>query len=842
MSMFKDTSGEMINLFRSEEMEYMQFVLPRDSAYHSTHELGTLGMVHFIDLNPHIHPSRREFYPEIRRCDELQRILRFFRVQLVWNDITPLEHTEHSRYNLSDLETKFTDAEVSLQQLQSNNSQLLQNKNELIEMRNVLELAAPYFSGSKVSELRQAYSEQAQLRDTDVRLGFVSGVIQLSKYEQFSRMIYVATRGNVFLDTIPIAEPVYDPTLGKSVEKTVFVAFFSGERALTKITRISESYNAAIYPFSENEEERAEVLNQIRERLVVLQEVEDKATSQKLMILKDIAENLESWTDFICRERALFHTLNMFSSDTTSKCLVGEGWVPTRSVNAVNDCLQRASISSSSSVPSIAQSLNWEGKKRRGDKLVPPTYIRRNKFTSAVQSLVNSYGIASYGEVNPGLLSLVTFPFLFAVMYGDIGHGMILLLTGLFFIMIEKKVGKGMNDLISYLYVGRYLLLVMGAMAIYTGLLYNETFSFSLNFFGSGYKCVVDEITGESTCVHKHTYIIGMDPIWRSCFNNLIMTNSLKMKMSIIIGVLHMLIGIAFSCVNHIHFKHWIDVWCEFIPQMLLMLSLFGYMCFLIIYKWMSPQEVKPMIIRTMINMFLSFSSPIPPDEQLIPHQAGIQRFLLLVIVITIPWMLIPKPCIEIYQHRKEMKKIQAKQEQYKALQDGEEGYQGTSMMVEEEDAQGMAEWTVADEEFNLGEVLINTLIECIEFVLGAISNTASYLRLWALSLAHGQLGEVFLEYCMVKASQLAGPIGIALGVTVWIGATIAILCAMEGLSAFLHCLRLHWVELQNKFYKAEGYPFEPLSFATAFEEEDLAGFDQMQNEIGKREAVREQA
>lgn len=120
---------------------------------------------------------------------------------------------------------------------------------------------------------------------------------------------------------------------------------------------------------------------------------------------------------------------------------------------------------------------------------------------------------------------------------------------------------------------------------------------------------------------------------------------------------------------------------------------------------------------------------------------------------------------------------------------------------------------------------MIHQVIETIEFVLGSISNTASYLRLWALSLAHSQLAEVFFAQTIEQgAGALLGsgwiPGGIAYFVAFppFFSFTFGILLCMDAMECFLHCLRLHWVEFQNKFYKGEGYKFNPFSYQQILE------------------------
>merc|ERR1712072_84877 len=115
-------------------------------------------------------------------------------------------------------------------------------------------------------------------------------------------------------------------------------------------------------------------------------------------------------------------------------------------------------------------------------------------------------------------------------------------------------------------------------------------------------------------------------------------------------------------------------------------------------------------------------------------------------------------------------------------------------------------------EEFDFGEIMIHQIIETIEYVLGTVSHTASYLRMWALSLAHQQLSLVFFQKAMVPALASGNAISIYLGFGTLMCITAGVLLFMDVLECFLHTLRLHWVEFQSKFFKADGHTFSPFS------------------------------
>lgn len=102
--------------------------------------------------------------------------------------------------------------------------------------------------------------------------------------------------------------------------------------------------------------------------------------------------------------------------------------------------------------------------------LTKPTLFRTNEFTWAFQEIVSTYGIPTYKEVNPALFTVVSFPFLFGVMFGDIMHGSLLLAFSIYLCFSRREPGT----LAEGLAPARYLFLLMGVFATFNGLVYND--------------------------------------------------------------------------------------------------------------------------------------------------------------------------------------------------------------------------------------------------------------------------------------------------------------------------------------------------------------------------------
>lgn len=182
---------------------------------------------------------------------------------------------------------------------------------------------------------------------------------------------------------------------------------------------------------------------------------------------------------------------------------------------------------------------------------------------------------------------------------------------------------------------GRYIILLMGAFSIFTGMMYNDIFSRALPFFQTGWHFnVPDDYDGKTVIVAQpngHTYPFGIDYSWHGTENYLLFTNSYKMKMSVILGVIHMSFGICMVYYNAKFFRKPIDVIGGFVPQLLFMQCLFGYLVIMIVYKWTvdwfetddsghSLHNTPPSLLNTMIYMFLSPGS-VNEHEKLYPGQ-----------------------------------------------------------------------------------------------------------------------------------------------------------------------------------------------------------------------------
>ncbi|TDG49055.1 hypothetical protein AWZ03_004540 [Drosophila navojoa] len=836
-------SGPQDSIFRSEKMSLGQMFLQPEAAYETIAQLGEMGCVQFRDMNEGVSATQRKFVNEVRRCDELERKIRYATAELAKDGLKVVDLIEDfppapRPKEIIELESLLEKTETEIIELSTNNVRLQTNFLELSEMIQVLECTDSFFSDQESHNFdvnkRGTHRDPEQC---DGRLGFVAGVIRRERMYGFERMLWRISRGNVLVRSCDMEEPVKDPKTGEMVCKSIFVVFFQGDQLQGRIRKVCTGFHATMYPCPSSHRERMDMIKSVRVRLDDLTVIINQTEDHRSCVLKAIKKQLPSWTAMVKKMKAIYHTLNLFNVDLGSKCMIGECWVPERDLEEVETVLSEASLALGSTVPTIFNILET--------KKDPPTYFRTNKFTYGFQVLIDAYGVAEYREVNPGLYTCITFPFLFAVMFGDMGHGFLVFLLGLWMVLDEKRlIKKRAGEIWKILFGGRYIIMLMGMFAVYTGFMYNDCFSKSFNVFGTHWVIQYNRTTVltnpslqlNPTTDQRGTYPMGIDPIWQSATNKIIFLNTYKMKLSIIFGVLHMIFGVCLSVENFVYKKKYSYIFLQFIPQVVFLLMLFGYMVFMMFYKWVqySPSAKNiadspgcaPSVLIMFIDMIL-MKTEVPAAgcmPTMFPVQRELETILFVVAIICIPWILLGVPIWTIIKRKYRGDKFEYTGDTIMETIE----ISGKEVIITEVEPHKLAPGGQEEEEEEepMSEIWIHQAIHTVEYILSTISHTASYLRLWALSLAHAELSEVLWTMVLSEALQIGGWVGciaVFLIFAVWVFFTIAIMVMMEGLSAFLHTLRLHWVEFMSKFYTGSGYEFQPLNFKAMLSEEDDA-------------------
>uniref|UniRef100_A0A8C4Q9D9 V-type proton ATPase subunit a n=2 Tax=Eptatretus burgeri TaxID=7764 RepID=A0A8C4Q9D9_EPTBU len=785
--------------FRSTPLALIQLLLPSAGAYPCMCQIGEKGLVELRDLNPGVSSFKRKFVGEILRYDNLEHTLRYLYEEVMKEGVTVLEDEVSpkapSPRDALDIQSRAESLQQELQEVTRNCTSFTADLTRLIEYQGLLGALSSFLTPLTCSSPSPEPSE-------GIRMSSVYGIIATARIPSFELLLWRCCCGFSFLHHEELPQTFVASQTEKPVKRSVFMISYWGERIGEKVQKICQGFHGRILQCPESLTEREKLLSQLESQVSEIKTVLTQTEQYRHQLLIQAGSVVWGWLVQAKKAKAAYHALSLCRSDLPN-VIVGEAWLPVSALPCIDEALFEATEFLQERATYSHLNSQFEN---------PPSLLRTNKFTYAFQNIINAYGVASYLELNPAPFTIVTFPFLFAVMFGDFGHGLLMVAFALALLYAGKSesVRHSTNEILSMIYGGRYVLLLMGLFSIYTGLIYNECFSRPVMIFSSSWNVSAmsmsdDDIRHNSYLtldpvfpgVFNGPYPFGIDPIWNMAKNKLNFLNSYKMKMSILIGIPHMGFGLFLSLLNHMHFSHWRDILCVVLPQLLFLSSLFGYLCLIVIFKWVYwlPINSKnaPSLLLDYIHLFM-----FQGGRKLYGTQEQTEKSLAALGYICIPWLLFSKPIVMYISHRRKE--------------------QRSLMSLQAEDSPLLTGCNDDSEkiDFDFADEFMLQAIHTIEFCLGCISNTASYLRLWALSLAHAELSEVLWSMILsnglgatgVKAPFILLPFFCAFSCL-----TVVILLVMEGLSAFLHALRLHWVEFQNKFYHGDGQLFSPFSF-----------------------------
>jgi V/A-type H+-transporting ATPase subunit I len=173
-----------------------------------------------------------------------------------------------------------------------------------------------------------------------------------------------------------------------------------------------------------------------------------------------------------------------------------------------------------------------------------PTFLKNSYIIKAFENITLNQGPPKHGEFDPTPLIMLTFPIFYGIMFGDLGHGIILSLFG-FLLFI-----RGSGSIKQW----GIMLTIAGISAATVGLIIGEVFGFAIGEIIPGFEHPILEIIEHEHGVKK--------------FNTEAVSTLLQL--SIIIGIFHLTIGFGLDVFKAIKENEYVEAFTEKIPTFIM--------------------------------------------------------------------------------------------------------------------------------------------------------------------------------------------------------------------------------------------------------------------------------
>ncbi len=602
-----------MSFFRSERMELYKLIFERNDRWSAMEFVGTLGALHFVDVNPP--GAAKPEFKMLMRCDECEKMVTYLQRTSRENGIVPAQpltyeeaNEEIAAYSRHHYESSNVDYNSFFDQLeagmlkrtvncvQENALTLGKLHSEVVSLQMwcaALGASEQMFARARANSISSLSNAGGDNIDDAYEMARSIAIVSRESSLGLQKLLFRAMKGNVFVSVQEMPEPVMRLDGKREYKEIVMMIFAGGKNTSERVERVCRAYADLYFEVPENAKgEKAEKMARLRDVM------KTKEATKKFLV--DTLETAVNGSENLLRLDAVRFFVNKFRTmHTTLDKMVVCGGV----YEGLCWCSEKDQ-------ERVITDIKSKGSKRihfmripvRPNYPAPPTQLRSNDFLNPFQAIINTYGVPGYQEANPGLFAVITFPFMFGIMFGDVLHGLIILMVGVYLLWVNKKSLSQSGSYLSHIWQYRYLVLLLGLFSVYCGFVYNEMGSLAMPLFRTCY-------TKERARVQRPcTYPLGLDPIWGQSSNELIFVNSYKMKFAIVAAFVHMMLGLVLKGLNGIHLGDPVIIFCEVIPELLFSLSIIGYLCLLIVYKWASawPDPAQaPSILSMIFQVFL---------------------------------------------------------------------------------------------------------------------------------------------------------------------------------------------------------------------------------------------